>query len=390
VPLDPVDLLALDDELTEEQRAVRDSVRRFAAERVAPLAPACFREGRFPRELVAELADLGLFGATLDGWGCAGMDPVSFGVAMRELEHADSGVRSFAGVQSSLFLWPVARYGTPEQQERWIPAVRAGSALGCFGLSEPDAGSDPGAMRTRAVRDGDDWRLTGTKRWITCGTLADVALVWARTGDDARSIRAFLVERGAAGFEQRSIEHKQSFRMSDTAELVLDDVRVPDSARLPGAEGLGAALAVLGQGRFGVTWGVIGAARSCLQTALEFAKNRDAFGGPLAGKQLVQKKLAEMAAKVAHMQLLATRLGALKAAGTLRPAQVSLGKMSNVESALFVARTARDVLGANGIMDDYPVMRHMNNLETIYTYEGTHDVHLLVLGKEVTGLNAFG
>lgn len=384
------DLLALDDDLSEEQRAVRDSVARFVRERVQPLAAESYRAGRFPRELVDELAALGLFGASLDGWGCAGMDPVSFGVAMRELERGDSGVRSFAGVQSSLFMWPVARWGSEEQQKRWLPAVRAGEALGCFGLSEPDAGSDPGAMHTRAVKDGDDWRITGTKRWITCGTLADVALVWARTGDDARSIRAFLVERGTRGFEQHAIEHKQSFRMSDTAELVLDDVRVPKEAELPGARGLGAALAVLGHGRFGVTWGVIGAAMSCLETALAFVSDRDAFGGPLAGKQLVQKKLAEMAARTAHMQLLAFRLARLKAEERLQPAQLSLGKMSNAESALFVARTARDVLGANGIMDDYPVMRHMSNLETIYTYEGTHDVHLLVLGKELTGLNAFG
>lgn len=388
--LSTTDLLDLDSLLSDDQRAVRALVRRFSDEKVAPIAASCFRRGVFPRELVQDLAALGLFGANLEGYGCAGMDAVSYGLVMKELERAESGVRSFTGVQGNLVMYPLWRFGSDAQRERWLPALRTGDVIGCFGLSEPDAGSDPGAMRTRARKTATGWVLQGTKRWITNGTFANLAVIWARTGEDPKSIRAFLVERGAPGFTQAPITDKQSFRVSDTAELTLDDVEVSGDALLPGTDvGLKAALEVLNQGRYGIVWGVLGAAESCLETALSFLQERRSFGGPLAGKQLVQKRLADMAARLTHAQLVAMRIAQLKDSGRLQPVQLSLAKMTNVESALWIARTARELLGANGIMDDYPVMRHMCNLETIYTYEGTHDVHTLVVGQALTGLNAF-
>jgi glutaryl-CoA dehydrogenase len=387
--LPPDDLLELDSLLTDEQRAIRDTVRRFVNDKHKPIAAQHYRDGTFPDELVPQLAELGLIGAMYPDYGCAGMDAVSYGLVMKELSRADSGLRSWVSVQGTLAMYPIWKFGSDDQKERWLPALRDARAIGCFALSEPDAGSDPASMRTRADRVDGGWVLNGTKRWITNGTSADVAVVWARTTDEDKRIRAFLVERGAPGFSTEKIEHKQSFRASDTAELIFEDVPVSDDAVLPDARGLGAALDVLNNARYGIIWGVLGAAEECYLTALRFAQERVAFGEPIARKQLVQRKLAMMAAELSKAHLLAWRIAELKDAGRLKGPQVSLGKMNNVEMALDVARAARDILGANGIMDDYPVMRHMMNLETVFTYEGTHDVHLLVVGNAITGENAF-
>ena len=390
MPAQSLDFYDLDALLNDDERMVRNSVRQFVDARVLPIIEKHYRAGTFPNDLIPAFGDLGLLGANLTGYGCSGMGPIAYGLAMVELERGDSGVRSFVSVQGGLAMYPIWAFGSEAQKEKWLPAMAKGVKVGCFGLTEPDAGSDPGAMRTRAKKNpAGGWILTGRKRWITNGTRADVAVVWANTGDKPSDIRGFLVERGTPGFQAQSIEHKHSFRASDTAELIFEDVKLGDDAMLPQTAGLKSALACLTQARFGIAWGVIGAAQHCFDTALEFAKHRVAFGKPIAGYQLVQSKLALMATEITKAQLLAWKLGKLKESGKLTPSQVSMAKMNNVQMALDCARVCRDILGANGIHDEYPVMRHMNNLETVNTYEGTHDVHLLVLGEALTGLAAF-
>jgi len=383
---DGVDFLRLDELLSEEERLARESVREFVSREFLPrIQEHVRRDGSFPMELVPRMAELGLFGANLHGFGCAGMNNVAYGLVMQELERGDSGLRSFASVQGSLVMYPIYAWGSDEQKQRWLPALAAGRAIGCFGLTEPDFGSHAGGMLTKAVRHGDRWLLNGTKRWITNGTLADVAIVWARTQD---GIRGFLVEKGAPGFTASDIKGKFSLRASVTSELALQDVEVPESSRLPGAEGLGAALGCLTQARYGIAWGAIGAAMACYDEVVRYCRDRIVQGGPLAGKQLAQERLVDMLAEITKAQLLALRVGRLKDEGKLHHTMVSLAKRENVDMALRIARSARDLLGANGIVDDYQAMRHMVNLETVRTYEGTHDVHTLILGKHITGLSA--
>lgn len=385
-----LDFYDLDALLNDDERMVQSTVRSFVHQRVLPVIEKHYRAGTFPDDLIPAFGELGLLGANLTGYGCSGMGPIAYGLAMQELERGDSGVRSFVSVQGGLAMYPIWAFGSSEQKERWLPSMAKGTKVGCFGLTEPDAGSDPGAMRTRARKaPGGGWVLSGTKRWITNGTRADVAVVWANTGDKPADIRAFLVEKDLPGFTRRAIEHKHSFRASDTAELHFEDVKLPEDAILPGTAGLKSALACLSQARYGICWGVIGAAQACFETALDFAKARVAFGRPIAGFQLAQSKLALMATEITKAQLMAWKLGKLKESGKITPAQVSMAKMNNVQIALDCSRVARDMLGANGIHDEYPVMRHMCNLETVNTYEGTHDVHLLVLGEAITGLAAF-
>ena len=382
-----MDVLRVDDQLTGEERMIRDTVRAFVAERVAPRVAGWFEAGTFPvRELAPELGRLGLLGMHLQGHGCAGMSAVAYGVACRELEAADSGLRSFVSVQGSLAMTAVHRYGSDEQKDEWLPKMAAGEALGCFGLTEPDRGSDPGAMLTRARRDGSDWVLNGAKMWITNGSVADVAVVWAQTDD---GIRGFLVPKGTPGFTTSDIHQKMSLRASVTSELVLEDVRVPADAVLPGAKGLKGPLGCLSEARYGIVWGAIGAGRSCYEAAVEYAKTREQFGRPIGSFQLTQEKLAWMEVALGQAGLTALHVGRLKDEGSATPQQVSFGKLANVRAALDVARQARTVLGANGITLEYPVIRHMNNLESVLTYEGTQEVHLLTLGKAVTGLDAF-
>ena len=381
-----VDFLRLDELLSEEERLARDSVREFVSREFLPrIQEHIRRDGSFPLELVPRMAELGLFGANLHGFGCAGMNNVAYGLVMQELERGDSGLRSFASVQGSLVMYPIHTWGSDAQKERWLPALAAGRAIGCFGLTEPDFGSHAGGMLTKAVRHGDRWVLNGTKRWITNGSLADVAVVWARTQD---GILGFLVEKGTPGFETSDIKGKFSLRASITSELALQDVEVAESGRLPGAEGLAAALGCLNQARYGIAWGAIGAAMACYEEAVRYCRDRIVQGGPLAGKQLTQEKLVGMLAELTKAQLLALRVGRIKDEGRLHHTMVSLAKRENVDMALRIARTARDLLGANGIVDDYQAMRHMLNLETVRTYEGTHDVHTLILGKHITGLTA--
>lgn len=385
-----LDFYDLDSLLTDDERMVRNAVRQFVDKKILPVIEKHYREATFPNELIPEFGELGLLGANLTGYGCPGMGPIAYGVAMIELERGDSGVRSFASVQGSLAMYPIWAYGTETQKEKWLPSMAKGAKVGCFGLTEPDAGSDPGAMRTRAKKQpGGGWVLNGRKRWITNGTRADIAVVWANTGDKPGDIRGFLVEKGMKGFTQQSIPHKHSFRASDTAELIFEDVKLPEEALLPGTEGLKSALSCLSQARFGIAWGVIGAAQHCFDVALDFAKNRIAFGKPIAATQLVQAKLSWMATEITKAQLLAWRLGKLKESGKITPSQISMAKMNNVQISLDCARISRDILGANGIHDEYPVMRHMNNLETVNTYEGTHDIHKLVIGEALTGFAAF-
>jgi glutaryl-CoA dehydrogenase len=386
VAFESVDFLRLDELLSDEERLARDSVREFVSREFLPrIQEHVRRDGSFPMELVPKMAELGLFGANLHGYGCAGMSNVAYGLVMQELERGDSGLRSFASVQGSLVMHPIHSWGSDAQKERWLPALAAGRAIGCFGLTEPDFGSHAGGMLTKAVRHGDRWLLNGTKRWITNGSIADVAIVWAQTQD---GIRGFLVERGTPGFEASDIKGKFSLRASITSELALQDVEVAESSRLPGAEGLGAALGCLTQARYGIAWGVIGAAMACYDETLRYCRDRIVQGGPLAGKQLTQQKLVFMLAEITKAQLLALRVGRIKDEGRLHHTMVSLAKRENVDMALRIARTARDLLGANGIVDDYQAMRHMVNLETVRTYEGTHDVHTLILGKHITGLAA--
>ncbi|TDC43039.1 acyl-CoA dehydrogenase [Actinomadura sp. KC345] len=382
-----MDVLRVDDQLTDEERMIRDTVRAFVAERVVPRVADWFEAGTFPvRELAPELGKLGLLGMHLRGYGCAGMSAVGYGVACRELEAADSGLRSFISVQGSLSMTAIHRYGSDGQKDEWLPKMAAGEALGCFGLTEPDRGSDPGTMRTRARRDGSDWILNGAKMWITNGSAADIAVVWAQTDD---GIRGFLVPKGTPGFTTGDIHQKMSLRASVTSELVLDDVRVPSDAMLPGAKGLRGPLGCLSEARYGIVWGAIGAGRSCYEAAVEYAKTREQFGKPIGAFQLTQEKLAWMEVALGQAGLTALHIGRLKDEGNVTPQQVSFGKLANVRAALDVARQARTVLGANGITLEYPVIRHMNNLESVLTYEGTQEVHLLTLGKAVTGLDAF-
>ena len=386
--LDPYDFLDVDGLLDDEERAIRDTVRRFVRERVLPDVGDWFEQGILPRELFGELAQLGLLGMHLEGYGLPGASSVAYGIVCRELEAGDAGVRSAVSVQCSLAMYAIWRWGTEEQKERWLPAMHAGEAIGCFGLTEPDAGSDPGSMRTHARRDGSDWVLNGAKMWITNGTIADVAVVWARTDDGA--IRGFLVERGLKGFSAPEIHKKISLRASVTSELVLEDVRVPADAVFPDVTTLRGPLSCLSEARYGIVWGAVGSARACFEAALEYARERIVFGKPISAFQLTQQKLAEMALEINRASLVALHLGRMKDAGTLRPEHVSLGKMGNVRGALEVCRSARTILGANGVTLEYPVIRHMNNLESVLTYEGTHEVHTLVVGQALTGENAFG
>jgi len=382
-----LDYFDLDELFTEEERMVRDTARDFVSEHVMPIIGEAYEKAEFPRQLIPMIGELGLLGANLpEEYGCAGMGAVAYGLICQELERGDSGLRSFVSVQGSLVMWPIHAFGSEEQKRRWLPEMAKGKAIGCFGLTEPDHGSDPAGMETKAKRDGKDWVINGAKMWITNGTVADVALVWARTEDD---IQGFLVEKGTKGFSAPEQKRKYSLRASVTSELVLDHVRVPDSARLPGVKGLKGPLNCLTQARYGIAWGAIGAAQACYDEALNYTKGREQFGKPLAGFQLVQAKLAHMVSEITKMQLVAWRLGRLKEAGKARPQHVSLAKRNNVGEALKIARTARDMLGANGITAEYQCMRHMCNLESVYTYEGTNDIHTLILGQDVTGLSAF-
>jgi len=385
--VDALEMLALDDLLSDEERAVRDVVRRVVAEHVRPYVAQWFEEGRVPtRELARRFGEIGLFGMHLTGYGCAGSSMVSYGLACLELEAGDSGVRSLVSVQGSLAMYAIWRYGSEEQKTAWLPAMAAGERIGCFGLTEPDHGSDPASMATRARRDGDDWVLDGTKMWITNAPVADVAVIWARTDE---GVRGFLVPMDTPGVTVREIKHKLSLRASSTGEIVLDGVRLPEQARLPEAVGLRAPLSCLTQARFGIVFGALGAARDCLQTAIAYATSREQFGRPIAGFQLTQAKLADMAIELQKGYLLALHLGRLADAGRLRPAQVSVGKLNNVREALAIARTCRTILGANGISLEYPVLRHAANLESVLTYEGTSEIHQLVVGEALTGIAAF-
>jgi glutaryl-CoA dehydrogenase len=381
-----LDFLELAGHLSEEERAIQDATRRFVDERVLPEVAGWFERGELPRELAKELGALGLLGMHLDGYGCAGAGAVSYGLACMELEAGDSGLRSFASVQGSLAMFPIWRYGSEEQKRQWLPRMAAGEVVGCFGLTEPDFGSDPAGMRTSARRDGTDWVLNGTKMWITNGGIADLAVVWARSEE---GVRGFLVPRGTRGFSTRDIERKLSLRASVTSELILDDVRLPADAVLPEARGMRGPLSCLTEARYGIVWGAMGAARTCFATALDYAGSRVQFGKPLAAFQLTQAKLVDMLLELHKGLLLALHLGRMKDAGTLTPEQVSFGKHNNVREALAIARAARSILGANGITLEYPVIRHANNLESVLTYEGTSEIHILVLGEAITGTAAF-
>ena len=382
-----VDFYGIDDLLSDEEKLVRGSVRRFVEEKIVPSIGRHYQDGTFPVELIPQFAELGLLGASLTGYGCAGMGPVAYGLATQELERGDSGIRSFCSVQSGLVMYPIWAFGSEAQKERWLPGMARGERIGCFGLTEPDFGSNPTGMITRAERvTGGGFRINGTKRWITNGSIADVCIVWAKLDG---VVRGFLVPRGTPGLTVRKIDDKFSLRASITSELILEDCEVPEDAILPGVSGMKGPLSCLSQARYGIAWGAIGAAMSCYETALDYAKSRVQFKRPLAGYQLVQQKLVEMVSEITKAQLLALQLGRLKEAGKARPAQISLAKRNNVKIALDIARASRDVLGANGIMFEYPVGRHMMNLETVFTYEGTHDIHTLIVGQDITGLAAF-
>ncbi len=382
-----VDYLFIDSLFSEQELLVRQTARQFVDDRVTPLVRDCFRDGRFPKELVPEMARLGFLGANLQGYGCAGMSNVEYGLIMQELERGDSGLRSFVSVQGALVMYPILTYGSPEQKERWLPRLQAGEAIGCFGLTEPGFGSNPAGMKTAARRDGSDWVIDGEKTWITNGSIADVAVVWARTDE---GIRGFLVEKGARGFSTSDIHGKLSMRASVTSSLSFADCRVPASAQLGCAKGLRAALSCLSQARYGIGWGVLGAAMDCYETARAYSVVRTQFDNrPIASHQLVQEKLAWMITEITKAQLLALHAGRLKDQGRLEPAHISMLKRNNVAMALECARLSRDLLGANGITDEYPVMRHMCNLETVKTYEGTDHIHALVIGERVTGVAAY-
>jgi len=387
------DFLNLDASFSEDELLVRRTTRDFVDDKVIPIIEGCFREDRFPRELVPQMGELGFFGATINGYGCAGMSNVEYGLVMQELERGDSGLRSFVSVQSALVMYPIYTFGSDEQKNTWLPALATGEKLGCFGLTEPGFGSNPGGMTTRARRDGSHYILNGEKMWITSGTIADVAVVWAKlegVGDGSDSVRGFLVEKGTPGFSAFDVHGKWSLRASVTSGLSLQDVRVPESNLLPGATSLKNALMCLNQARYGISWGALGAAMSCYDTALNYAKIRKQFHDmPIAGHQIVQEKLVWMASEIAKGQLLSLQVGRLKDKGKAGHQHISMAKRNNVWMALECARMARDVLGANGITEDYPIMRHMMNLESVKTYEGTHDIHTLILGHHLTGIGAY-
>ena len=394
MPLDAI--TAIEHLLTDEEKMIRDSVRRFVKERFLPRAGRLFEEEEFPTDMIPEFASMGLLGASIHGYGCAGMGAVAYGLALQELEYGDSGLRSFASVQGSLCMYPIHRFGSEAQKERWLPKMARGEIIGCFGLTEPDSGSDPGSMKTYARREGDHWVLNGTKMWITNSPLSHLCVVWAKTKASANdpvggpdSIRGFVLERGMKGLETPSVEGKMSLRASATGEIVMNDVVVPDANVLPGAKGLGGPLACLNQARFGIAWAALGAAKSCFDTAVSYARTRIQFGVPIASKQLVQEQLVEMASEIVKGEIMAYHFARLKEQDKLTPQQVSLAKKNNVGWALRVARIARGILGGNGILLEYPVIRHMLNLESVYTYEGTNEVHTLVLGRALTGIDAF-
>ncbi len=384
--LDKLDLLDLSALFSEEERLTQTAVARFVDDSVLPVIADAFAAHSFPTELISDLAALGAFGANLEGYGCAGLGDVAYGLMCQELERGDSGLRSFVSVQSSLVMYPIFTYGSDEQKQRWLPALASGEDIGCFGLTEPHGGSDPANMKTHARRDGDDWLLNGSKMWITNGSLADVALIWAQTDD---GVRGFLVETDAAGFASQDIDNKFSLRASITSALFLDDVRVPNEAVLPNVRGMRGPLSCLTQARYGITWGVVGAAQACLAEALDYAGERVLFGRPLTATQAVQIRLADVARRLTSAQLFAHRLGQLKTAGSLTPTQVSVAKWHNVRAALEIARSCRELLGGAGITTEFAAIRHMLNLETVLTYEGTETIHQLVVGKELTGQNAF-
>lgn len=382
-----VDYFNIDSLLTEEERMIRDTVREFVSEQVLPVIAEHYREGTFPSHLIPKLAELNLLGANLQGYGCAGMNNVAYGLVLQELERGDSGLRSFASVQGSLVMYPIHAFGSEEQKTKYLPKLARGELIGCFGLTEPDFGSNPGGMAARAVKRGGTWILNGTKRWITNGTMAHVAIVWAK--NEQGVVEGFILERGMKGFKQQEIKGKLSLRASDTGELIMEDVPVPESNRLPRTQDLKSALMCLTQARYGIAWGALGAAMACYDEALEYSKTRIQFDKPIAAFQLVQNKLVWMLTEITKGQLLALQLGRMKDAGTMKHYHVSLAKRNNVQIALECARMARDILGASGITDEYQCMRHMCNLESVYTYEGTHDIHTLIIGEHITGLPAF-
>ena len=385
--LDSLDLFDVRSELSDDEAMVKDTVARFVDDRVIPVMREAFEKHEFPQHLVGEVAGLGLFGSSIDGYDCAGMNSVSYGLICQELERGDSGLRSFVSVQSSLVMYPIYTYGSDEQKERWLPAMARGEAIGCFGLTEPHGGSDPGNMKTHAKRDGDDWILNGSKMWITNATYADAAIVWAKTDE---GVKGFIVEKDMPGYAAQEIENKFSLRASDTGALFFDNVRVPKENVLPGVSSLKGPLSCLTQARYGITWGVIGAAQACLDEVLRYTQDRILFGKPVANTQTVQIRMADMARRITTAQLLSLRLGRLKDQGKMKPTQVSLAKWNNCRAALDIARDARDLLGGAGISAEYVPIRHMLNLESVITYEGTETIHQLVVGKELTGANAFG
>ena len=386
VTIDPYDFLEIDNLISPEELLVRDTVRQFVRDRITPYAGEWFEEGAFPRDLIDQMGDLGLFGMHLDGYGCAGTSAMAYGLACTELEAGDSAIRSIVSVQGSLAMYPIWAFGSQEQKETWLPSMATGRAIGCFGLTEHDSGSDPGSMRTTARLEKDEWVLNGTKMWITNGSIADVAIIWAVT--DA-GVRGFIVPTDTPGFSATTIKGKMSLRVSITSELILTDVRLPLDAVLPDVTGLKGPLSCLNEARFGILFGAVGAARACYESALAYATERIQFDRPIAAFQLTQRKLVDMLVDVNMGMLLAVHLGTMRDAGNLAPEQVSFGKLTNVAMALKTAREARGILGANGITLDYPVIRHMNNLESVYTYEGTHEIHTLILGQAITGISAF-
>ena len=384
--LDPLDLFDVRSELTDEERIVQESVARFVDEKVLPIIRDAFEQHYFPEDLIPQIAELGLLGSSIAGYDCAGLNSICYGLICQELERGDSGIRSFVSVQSSLVMFPIHTYGSDEQKDRWLPAMARGEAIGCFGLTEPQGGSDPGNMKTHVKRDGGDWILHGSKMWVTNGNIADMAVVWAMTDE---GVRGFIVEKDMQGFTTQKIENKFSLRASDTSALFFDNVRLPEANVLPGIIGLSGPLSCLTQGRYGITWGVIGAAQACLEEAINFTQNRIIFGKPLSHNQAIQERLADMARRITTAQLLSLRLGRIKDQSRLNPTQVSLTKWNNVRAALDIARDARDILGGSGISAEYAPIRHMLNLESVVTYEGTETVHQLVVGKELTGVSAF-
>ncbi len=384
--IDPLDYVGVDALLSDDEKAIRDAVREVVRDRILPEVGDWFDKGILPREVFTEFGQMGFLGAHLEGYGCAGVNAVSYGLINHELEYGDSGLRSAVSVQGSLAMFAIWRWGSEEQKQQYLPRMAAGEVIGCFGLTEADAGSDPGSMRTHARQDGGDWIINGSKMWITNGTIADIAIVWAQTDD---GIQGFIIEKGMPGFTAPEIHKKLSLRASITSELVMADVRVPDENRLPGVQSLRGPLSCLNEARYGIVWGVVGAARACYEEALSYATERIVFEKPLTAYQLTQQKLAEMVLEINRGMLMALHLGRMKDEGKLRPEHVSLGKMGNARGALEIARSARSILGGNGITLEYPVIRHMNNLESVFTYEGTHEVHTLVVGGAVTGVQAF-